>query len=193
MSTLSVPFGSGVCRYLDCPTKTPQANGTHASVKDPGFAPGVLLPRPSRHNWLAYHDTCPFPTPASPRYHVSRGVGWLGSFPEPVALPAQMGQIGTKWDRKTILLKIAGPVPRRFRGAKTGQNGNKSGHCPDISGQNPDKNPQPPRSNVRKCPLLSGILSFSASHPRVLPGPSQNPGKFERIVNDRDTTVTVQS
>ena len=150
----------------------------------------------------AYPDTCPFPTPASPRYHISRGVisggvisrgvGCLGSFPSAIALPAQTGQIGTKWDRKTILLKIPGPVPRRFRGDKTGQNGDKTGHYPDISGQHPDKNPQPPRSKCPKCPLLSGILSFSVSHPSVSQSQSQNAGKFdrsnfERRTNQRDT------
>ena len=34
---------------------------------------------------------------------------------------------------------------------------------------------------------MSDILSFSASHPHCPPGPSQNPGEFERSANERDT------
>ena len=171
MSTLSVPFGSGVCRYLDCPTKTPQANGTHASVKDPGFAPGVLLPRPSRHNWLAYHDTCPFPTPASPRYHVSRGVGWLGSFPEPVALPAQMGQIGTE---KLSCSKSPGRSPAVSGVPKPDKMVTKADIAQTLADKTQTKilSPHAQMSgNVRFCPVFSAfpppIPVFSQVRPKT--------------------------
>ena len=107
---------------------------------------------------LAQHDTCPFPTPASPRYHISSAWEWaVWKFPGATALPAKIVQNET-W--KTTAPKTAGSVPRRSWSDKTGQNDDKTRHCPDISGQDPDKNPQTPRSNVRNvrfCPIFSAF------------------------------------
>ena len=109
---------------------------------------------------LAYPDTCPFPTPASPRYNYRVGLYRVGLAVSGV-FPGQ-SHFRRKWDRlgqngteKTFLLKIPGPVPRRFRGDKTG-------HSPDISGQTPDRNPQPHAQmsrNVLFCPVFSAFSS----------------------------------
>ena len=72
---------------------------------------------------LAYHDTCPFPTPVSPRYHISSA--WeraARKFPGAIALPRREWD-GMVQDRivqnetgKTSLLKTAGAYFTAFQG-----------------------------------------------------------------------------
>ena len=148
------------CPVSSCPVIPPASSVLHCRPTSIQGVWGMNPPTHPRPRKLKDPDTCPFPTPASPRYHISRGVGCLGSFPWAIPLPAQMAQNDTE---KTFLLKTAGPLPLPSGGDKTGQNQDITGTKPDIDRTKADKTPPAPRSNVRKCPLLSDILSFSAS------------------------------
>ena len=64
-----------------------------------------------------------------------------------------MGQLGTKRDKKTFPLKIAGALPGISGVTKPDKMVNKTRHCPDISGQNPDKIPS-------LHAQMSGIVCF---------------------------------
>ena len=108
-------------------------------------------------------DTCPFPTPASSRYHISIvisivfipfGRGLPGSFPAQPHFRQKWHKMAQNDTEKTIAPKTAGPVSLPSRGDKTRQNQDIPRIKPDIDRTKSDKTTPAPRSNVRFCPVF---------------------------------------
>ena len=100
------------------------------------------------------------------------GSGLPGSCAGAIAVPAHMGQFGTKWDTKPFVLNTAGANLRRYRGDKVAT---LAGNERVMTGQSRIKHPPAPRSNVIKCRLLSYILRLSGPPSRNGQGLVLNP------------------
>ena len=77
-----------------------------------------------------------------------------------------------KWDRKTYLLKTAGPVPLRSRGDKTATKRDMAATKRTMTRQSATKQPTAPRSNVAFCRIFSVFRPPLVSNPSRATAPS---------------------
>ena len=146
-------------------------------IKSGGFRPLCAKPglgdeSPNRAHVprkLKCLDTCPFPTPASPRYHISMvfmssGSGPPGNFRDNRA-PRANGTVWDKMGQKNFR------TPNRRAGSPAFQGATKRRHRLDIGGKSPDNLRQKPSAPTLKCRLLSYIFSFFAfpARPQISP------------------------